>query len=262
MEQTTHLRVYKSDAEKIKSKDLALRLNAESTPKIIAKLLENSSFCNLNQSNYNRLVSLLNKYAFENIDAVVKFLLDQHEQSNRKLCTIDSIMLPDDKTPRLITGNCGSGKTFWVRTVFLKYLKEMNIPTLIIDPLKEFEGVEQVGFDIFKFDLETYTGILRYIPHEYSNIALTEVGNLFSTFEMRSNCLKRWCVIIEESESYKDVPSVVKWVYESRHRNFKCVCVSSKPDSYEGVPVLEVKPYKLDIEMNTSIQSVRNVNSR
>lgn len=250
MEKTTHLRVYESDAEKIRSKELALRLNAYSTPKVIAKLIENSSFCNINQSNYKRLVKLLNCYGFENIDAVVKFLLDQQEISNRKLATIDSIMLPDDQTPRLVTGVCGSGKTWWIRHQFLDYLKQMSIPTLIIDPLKEYDGVEQVGFDIFKYDLESFNGQLRFIPHEFANIALSEIGNLFSTFEMRPNSLKRFCVVIEESESYRSVDSVVKFCYESRHRCKKLVLVSSMPDAFKGVLTVEVKPHDMVTHVN------------
>jgi hypothetical protein len=137
------------------------------------------------------------------------------------------------------------GKTWWMRHAFLDYLKRNNIPTLIIDPLKEYEGVEEVGFDIFKFDLETYTGQIRFIPHEYANIALTEVGNLFSTFEMRGNSLKRWCVVIEEAECYRNVDSVLKWIYESRHRCTKLVLVSAMPDSFKGIIALEVKPYQM-----------------
>ena len=236
----THVRVYTDDVRKLDA--LALRLGVNSTPKIISKLLEeNSQLVNLTQSNYIRLVNIFKNYNFQSIDATVKFVLDQFERSNRKPCSIESIMC--DNTARLVTGYPACGKTWWVRHTLLPYLKEQNTPTLIIDPLREYESVEQVGFDIFKFDLESFEGQLRYIPNEYSNLALAEVGNLFSTFEMRSNCLKRWCVIIEEAESYKDVPSVLKFVYESRHRCKKLVLVSAMLDSFKGILTVEVLPH-------------------
>jgi hypothetical protein len=233
----THVRIYPEDLAKLN--ELRERLGCDSSPKAISSLLKDTSLIHIFDTDYQQLIRIMRERGFQNLSNVVHDLLANLEEDHREIATLEKVM--NLSVPVVLCGKPMSGKTTWIKEMLLPSLYGKS-PVLVIDPLDEYLNLKKVGFDIFSFDFENCLDQLRFVPEKQSQVAETMVGTLFANLEMKHGSLLNWVFVIEESQSYRFVPSFVKFLFESRHHCRKMVCVTSMLDAYRGLETLTVIP--------------------
>jgi hypothetical protein len=158
------------------------------------------------------------------------------ENQAKKLATFEAVM--ESNVPIVLTGKPLSGKSTFIKTKVLPSL--LGTPVLVIDVQNEYTNLKVVGFDIFSLNFDSFSEHLRFVPNKQSMVAESEIGSLFANLEMKKEQLSKLVIIAEEGQSFKNIPSFVRFLYGSRHIIRKMVVITPQIDAFQGLLTLTV----------------------
>lgn len=185
------------------------------------------------KSDHGRLMIIKKSMGFKNLAWVVHGLL---EEQAKNLASVEAVM--NSTVPIVVTGKPLSGKSFFVKRKLLPSLK--NSPVLVVDSWNEYEGLRNVGYDIYGLNFKDFSEHIRFVPNTQSQIAETEISAIFSHLDMKRNEMAKWIIIVEEAHSYKNVSAFTKFLYGSRHIVRKMVAVTPQTDAFQGLVTLTI----------------------
>jgi len=185
------------------------------------------------KNDHGRLMIIKKSMGFKNLAWVVHGLL---EEQAKNLASVEAVM--NSTVPIVVTGKPLSGKSFFVKRKLLPSLK--NSPVLVVDSWNEYEGLRNVGYDIYGLNFKDFSEHIRFVPNTQSQIAETEISAIFSHLDMKRNEMAKWIIIVEEAHSYKNVSAFTKFLYGSRHIVRKMVAVTPQTDAFQGLVTLTI----------------------
>ena len=158
----------------------------------------------------------------------------------------DKIAVLKDSRPCVITGQPGSGKTTFARSV----IESSDYPSFTLDVHDEYSGRQldlgaffSLDWNISKFNSEE-TNRLRFVPHVNVEVSKAEADSIFRHLNMIKSSLKNWIVIIEEGHRFSDNPSLKALLIESRKFVRKLVIVSTPWQPWQGLAqIIRPPPY-------------------
>ena len=197
------------------------------------KKIDQTTHVRVWKNDHKRLMTIKKSMGFKNLAWVVHRLL---EEQAKNLASVEAIM--KSTVPIVLTGKPLSGKSFFAKRKLLLSLK--NNPVLVIDSWNEYEGLRNVGYDIYGLNFNDFNEHIRFVPNTQSQIAETEISAIFSHLDMKRNEMSRWIIIVEEAHSYKNVSAFTKFLYGSRHIVRKMVAVTPQIDAFQGLVTLTI----------------------
>jgi dephospho-CoA kinase len=144
-----------------------------------------------------------------------------------------------DRSPVIITGLPGSGKTFFLKGLVSK----LDIPVFVLDVHNEYEGLESVNLgEFFGLDFSKTNKRLRFIPNVNVAVSKSEADSIFRHLIMLQKSLQYWVFVIEEGHRFSDSPFLKSFLAEARKFTEKVIVVSHQPEPYKGLgQVFEVR---------------------
>jgi len=199
----------------------------------LQKKIDQTTHVRVWKSDHGRLMIIKKSMGFKNLAWVVHRLL---EEQAKNLASVEAVM--KSTVPTVVTGKPLSGKSFFVKRKLLPSLK--NSPVLVVDSWNEYEGLRNVGYDIYGLNFKDFSEHIRFVPNTQSQIAETEISAIFSHLDMKRNEMAKWIIIVEEAHSYKNVSAFTKFLYGSRHIVRKMVAVTPQTDAFQGLVTLTI----------------------
>lgn len=162
-----------------------------------------------------------------------------HAILSERVKTIPNVnAIMQGNNPVVLTGQPGSGKTYFVKDALLSSLTSASV--LVVDSLDEYSGLRKVGYDFYSIDFSQFIGQIRYVLNKNSRVALTEVENIFAYLDMSREKLSNLVIIVEEAHAYKSVGPFMKVLYASRHFFRKIIVITPQLDAFQGLPVYNI----------------------
>lgn len=192
-----------------------------------------------------RLQVLKKKLGFKTYEGVILYLANLAEREG--LIPVASIeKLENDTRPCLITGEPGSGKTLFIKSILEKFSPDTSI--LLIDVADEYNMLEKLDLgQVFSIKWEQHGQRYRFVPNPNLEISKAEAGAIFSHLNLikQSNLLKHWIIIVEEAHRFQEDRNFNSLVAEARKFTKKLILITADWKPWDGKAII-YKPPPID----------------
>ena len=145
-----------------------------------------------------------------------------------------------DSKPVVLTGNPGSGKTTFVKSL----MQEVTHPIFVLDVADEYNDLKRVDLGkFFNINWSKADGKYRFVPHPNVTISKAEANTIFSHLNLikQNGSLKDWFIVIEEGHRFSDDTNFRSLIIEARKFIKKLLVISTDWKAFEGMAGI-VKP--------------------
>ena len=185
-----------------------------------------------------RMQVLKKKLGFKSYEALILYLVNLAEREG--LIPVASFeKLNVDTRPCVITGEPGSGKTFFVKSILGRWSQDVCI--LLIDVADEYQMLQKVDLGQFfgiKWDIRGQR--LRFVPNSNLEISRAEAGAIFSHLNLikQSGALKNWVIVVEEAHRFQEDKNFNSLVVEARKFTRKLILVTADWRHWDGRAII------------------------
>ncbi|MBC7091642.1 MAG: DEAD/DEAH box helicase family protein [Nitrososphaeria archaeon] len=198
-----------------------------------------------------KLQTLKKKLGFKSYEGVILYLTNIAEREG--LIPVASFeKLENDTRPCVITGEPGSGKTFFIKSILKKWDQDTSI--LLIDVADEYQMLEKLDLgQVFSIRWEQRGQRYRFVPNPNLEISKAEAGAIFSHLNLvkQSNALKHWIIVVEEAHRFQEDKNFNSLVVEARKFTKKLILVTADWRPWDGRAII-YKPPPLDTLLKLS----------
>lgn len=189
--------------------------------------------------NLARMRTLKERLGFSSYDSLISFMIGVVNREG-VIPPASSRLVMRDSAPVIVTGEPGSGKTFFVRSLIEAH---PLTPVFTIDVHREYQGLKRVDLGGF-FSLDWgEDGRYRFTPHSNVEVSRAEVDSVLRHLNMvkQTGILRNWMIVVEEAHRFHDLPSLRSFIVEARKFTRKLLVVCTDWKLFEGLGRI-VKP--------------------
>lgn len=184
--------------------------------------------------NLQKLRKLKHVLNLPTYDSVISYILARNLEEY-SIASYEKVMA--DTVPIILTGLPGSGKTHFLRNVFIPKLSN-DLAVLIIDIHSEYDsiGLQTINLgDFFSLNFKDSIGKYRLVPSYNVDVSRSEIDSIFRHLTMFQKLLKNWIILLEEGHRFGDSPFVRSFMAEARKHTRKFIVVAHLVDQYKGL---------------------------
>lgn len=184
--------------------------------------------------NRNKLRKLKHTLNLPTYDSVISHIIAK-ELEEHPVVSYEAVMA--DTIPIILTGLPGSGKTHFLKNIFIPKLPH-NIALLLIDIHNEYDNpaLQHINLgDFFSINFNNDISCYRLIPSSNVDVSRSEIDSVFRHLIMFQKELKNWIIMLEEAHRFQESPFVKSFMAESRKNTRKVIVVSQQVEHFKGL---------------------------